>query len=80
MRKRAHLGWLVACYVALAAYAGWAFYAGSKSGGGWASVVKVWPYLLAGGVTVAVFTVLFVWLALYSDRRGFDARAGLDKR
>lgn len=49
MRKRAHLGWLVACYVALAAYAGWAFYAGSKSGGGWASVVKVWPYLLAGG-------------------------------
>ena len=80
MRKHAGLGLLLACYAALAAYAAWAFYAGSRSGGGWISLRHAWPYLLAGVLTVAAVTGLFVWLAFFSERRGYDKRVGLDKR
>lgn len=79
MRKPASIGLLVACYAALAAYAAWAFYTGSKVGSGWTSLLHAWPYLLAGVLTVAVVTGLFIWLAFYSKRRGYDERAGLDK-
>jgi hypothetical protein len=79
MRKPAAIGLLVVCYAALAALAAWAFYAGSKVYGGWTSLVHAWPYLLAGVATVAVVTGLFVWLAFYSERRGYDDRAGVNK-
>jgi hypothetical protein len=78
MRKPASLGLLVACYAVFFAYAAWAFYSGSKTDGGWTSLTHAWPYLLAGGLTVAAATGLFVWLAFYSERRGHDDRAGGD--
>jgi cation transporter-like permease len=78
MRKHPFLGLLIACYVALAGFTAWAFYSGSKTGRGWASVIHAWPYLLAGVLTVAAVTGLFVWLAFFSERRGYDERAGLD--
>ena len=78
MRKHVSIGLLMVCYAGVAAYAAWAFYKGS-AGGGWASLLQVWPYLLAGVLTVAGVTALFVWLAFYSDRRGCDDRVDLDK-
>jgi len=80
MRKYTSVGLLVACYAALAAYAAWAFYAGSKVGGGWTSLRHAWPYLLAGVLTVAAVTGLFIWLAFYSERHGYDDHAGSNKR
>jgi hypothetical protein len=75
MRKRASIGLLLVTCAGLAAYAVWAFHAGSAAGGGWASLVHAWPYLLAGVLTVGVVTALFVGVAFYSERRGFDERA-----
>jgi hypothetical protein len=83
MRRHAPLfglGLVLACLAAFAVYGGWAFYAGSNIGDGWVGPLSVWPYLLAGGLTVAAVIALFVWLASYSERRGYDDRAGLDKR
>jgi hypothetical protein len=80
MRKHTSLGLLVACYVALAGFAAWQFYAGSRNGAGWTSLLHAWPYLLAGVITVAAVTGLFVWLAFYSERRGYDDRTGLKRR
>jgi hypothetical protein len=80
MRKRTSLWLLVACYAALAAFAAWAFYRGSGTGDGWTSLLQAWPYLLAGVLTVAAVTGLFVWLAFYSERRGYDERTGLRRR
>lgn len=80
MRLPASVGLLVVCYAALAAYAAWTFYLGSKIGSGWTSLRHAWPYLLAGGVTVGVVIGLFVWVAFHSERRGYDDRAGSDKR
>lgn len=70
MRKHTSLGLLIACYAALAGFAAWAFYSGSKVGSAWTSLVHAWPYLLAGVLTVAAVTGVFVWLAFYSERRG----------
>jgi hypothetical protein len=42
-------------------------------------VHEAWPYLLAGAATVAGVMTLFIWLAFYSDRRGYDQRAGRDR-
>jgi hypothetical protein len=80
MRKHASIGLLVVCYAALAIYASWAFYTGSKIGSGWTSLVHAWPYLLAGALTVAGVTGLFIWLAFYSERHGYDEHVGQDKR
>jgi len=79
MRKHAALGLPVICLAIIAAYAGLAFYRASKTGGGWVSLIAAWPYLLAGVATVAGVIVLFVWLAVYSDRHGYDRRAGRDR-
>jgi len=49
-------------------------------GGGWSSLFHVWPYLLAGALTVAAVTGLSIWLAFYSEKRGYDERAGQDRR
>jgi hypothetical protein len=80
MRKSASIGLLAASYAALAGYAAWAFYKDREAGGGWTSLFHAWPYLLAGVLTVAAVTGLFVWLAFWSERRGYDKRTGLDKR
>lgn len=80
MRRYRSLGLLVLLYMAFAGYAGWAFYAGSKIGSGWNSLAHAWPYLLAGALTIAVVTALFVWVAFYSERHGYDERAGLGDR
>lgn len=83
MSKHAHsFGVLVgiaafAVLAASAAYAGWAFFEGSKVGAGWAGLSTAWPFLLAGVLTVAVVIALFVRLAFYSERHGYDERADL---
>jgi hypothetical protein len=79
MRKRAALALPIVCFATVAAYAAWAFYKVSKSNSGWASVLHVWPYLLAGVATVAAVMILFIRLAFYSDRHGYDQRAGRDR-
>jgi hypothetical protein len=38
------------------------------------------PYLLAGAVTVECVIGAFVWLAFYSERRGYDDRGGAHHR
>lgn len=65
---------------AVATYVAWAFYAASKVGLGWAGLRSAWPYLFAGSLTVAAVIVGFVWLAFFSERRGYDDRAGLSDR
>jgi hypothetical protein len=60
---------------AIAAYIGWAFHAASEIGFGWAGLRPALPYLLAGVVTVECVIAAFVWLALFSERRGYDDRA-----
>jgi hypothetical protein len=62
----------------VAAYAVWAFYAASKIGFGWAGLRSAWPFVLAGSLTVECVIAAFVWLAFFSERRGYDDRAGLD--
>ena len=69
-------------FVAVAAFAasfGWAFHAGSKIGLGWAGLTRALPFLLAGVVTVEALIGAFVWLAFYSERHGYDDRAGIDR-
>jgi hypothetical protein len=82
MRRRRHrilgLLFLFIAVAAVAAYVGWAFGAGSRIGHGWAGLGPALPYLLAGAVTVECVIAAFVWLAFYSERRGYDDRAGTD--
>jgi hypothetical protein len=80
MRKNPSLALLAVCLAAVVGYAIWAFSRDSSIGGGWTSLSQTWPYLLAGVLTVAAVLGLFVWLALYSDRRGYDARVGRKRR
>jgi len=80
MHKRAALAVPIICLAIVAIYAGWAVHKASKLGAGWASLIGTWPYLLAGVATVVAVMVLFIWLAFYSDRRGYDRRAGRDRR
>jgi hypothetical protein len=80
MRKHAAIALPMACLAIIAACAGWAFYRGAKLGDGWAGVLQVWPYLAVGVLTVVVVMALFLWLAFYSDRHGYDERAGRDER
>jgi hypothetical protein len=79
MRKHPSLWLFAVCLAAIAGYGGWAFYRGSEADGGWTSLLQAWPYLLAGVLTFAACLGLFVWLALYSDKHGYDARIGRDK-
>jgi len=80
MRKHPSLVLLAACLVGIGLFAAWAFTRGARFAGGWAIMHQVWPYILAGVLTFAAVLGGFVWLALYSDRRGFDTRAGHDRR
>jgi hypothetical protein len=60
----------------LAVYAGWAIHAGAGVGLGWRGFATAWPFLLAGALTLAAVIGAFVWLAFFSERRGYDDRAG----
>ena len=60
---------------AFAAWAAWTVHAGSKIGLGWTGLGSAWPYLIAGVLTVAGVIAAFVWLAFFSERRGYDDRA-----
>jgi len=55
-----------------AVFAGWAFFAMSKVGGGWRSLGPIWPYVAGGAVMVAVVAGVLMWLAFYSARHGYD--------
>jgi hypothetical protein len=74
-RRALVLSFVFLAVAAVAAYVGWAVYAASKIGQGWTGLGQAWPYLLAGVVTVEAVIGAFVWLAFYSERRGYDDRA-----
>lgn len=57
---------------AFAVFAGWAFFAGSRLGGGWRSLGPIWPYLLGGVAVVAALAGFLMWLAFYSANHGYD--------
>jgi hypothetical protein len=73
------LGILLVALAAVAAYAGWAFHAASAIGFGWTGLRPALPYLLAGVLTVGGVIGAFVWLAFFSERRGYDDRARVDR-
>jgi len=77
MRARTALyaGLFLLGLAAFAAWAVWAVHAGAKVDLGWTGLGSAWPYLLAGVLTVACVIAGFVWLAFFSERRGFDDRA-----
>ena len=64
---------------AVLAYGVWASAQGAKIGLGWDGFASAWPYLLAGVLTVAVVIAVFVRLAVISQKRGYDDRAGVQK-
>lgn len=79
MRKHALvLGLTFAGLAAFAVFAGWAFYQGSRLGGGWRSLGPVWPYVVGGVLVVAALAGVLMWLAFYSARHGYDDRIDLD--
>jgi hypothetical protein len=82
MRRRRILvpGLAFVAIAVFAGYFGWAFHAASKVGQGWTGLGPALPFLLAGVVTVECVIAAFVWLAFYSERRGYDDRAGGDHR
>lgn len=72
---------LVLIFAALAgaaAYFGWAFHAASKINRGWTGLDAALPFLLAGVVAVEALIGGFVWLAVYSEKHGYDDRAGTE--
>lgn len=73
------LGVVFVALAAIAAYAGWAFYTASKIGFGWTGLASALPYLLAGVATVGCVIAVFVRLAVFSERRGYDDSAGIDR-
>ena len=73
MRKHAIvLGLTFIGLAGFAVFAGWAFFEGSKLGGGWRSLGPIWPYVLGGIVVVAALAGGLMWLAFYSANRGYD--------
>jgi len=80
MRRRGLIFAALLFLALAAAWAGWAIKAGAKLGWGWRGLGEAWPYLFAGVLTVAGVIVGFVWLASFSERRGYDDRAHFDDR
>jgi hypothetical protein len=75
MRKHATVvGLAFAGFAAFALYAGWAFYMGSRLGGGWRSLEPILPFVLGGCVAVAALTGALMWLVFYSADHGYDNR------
>jgi hypothetical protein len=74
---------VVLTFVGLAGFsllAGWAFFSGSNLSDSWRTLAAVWPYLLVAAVITAAFAGLFMWLAFYSTRNGYDDRIDPDRR
>lgn len=64
---------------AFAVFAGWAFFAADKIGGGWrSSLAPIWPYVAGGAVVVAALSGFLMWLAFYSANHGYDDRIDPD--
>lgn len=61
--------------LAVAAYAAWTVLAASRLGAGWEGLGSAWPYLLAGVLTVGAAIAVFLRLAFFSARKGYDDRA-----
>jgi len=78
-RRALVLSLVFVAVAAFAAYAAWAIQAGAKIDRGWTGLRPALPYLLAGVATVEAVIAGFVWLAFYSERRGYDDLAGLDR-
>jgi hypothetical protein len=79
MRK--HVAILALSFLALAGFAlfaGWAFYATSKMGSGWADLRPIWPYVLGGVIVTAGLAGFLMWLAFYSANHGYDDRIDPD--
>lgn len=80
MRKHAVvLGLAFLGLAAFAVFAGWAFFAASAIGGGWASLGPIWPYVVGGVVVVAALAGFLMWLAFYSANHGYDDRMDEDR-
>lgn len=80
MRK--HAGLLIVTFLGLtgfAAFVVWAFMSTSSTGGGWQSLLPIWPYVLGGVIATGALTGGLMWLAFYSSRKGYDDRAGHDE-
>lgn len=77
-RRALTLCLLFVAVAAVAAYVVWAFQAGARVDHGWAGLRPALPYLLAGVATVGCVIWAFVRLAVYSESRGYDDRAGMD--
>jgi hypothetical protein len=80
LRKHPSLWLFLACLAGFAAYAAWVFHKSSAPDAGWTALRHAWPFLLAGVATVAAVIGFFVWLAVYSDKKGYDARIGHDDK
>jgi hypothetical protein len=65
---------------AVCAYVIWAIVAASRLGAGWAGLGSAWPFLLAGVVTVGLAIAGFLRLAFFSQSRGYDDRADINRR
>lgn len=73
MRKHAVvLGLTFVGLAAFAVFAGWAFFEGSKMGGGWRSLGPIWPYVVGGVVVTGALAGFLMWLAFYSANHGYD--------
>jgi hypothetical protein len=57
------------------AFVVWAFFAASHLGGGWGSLLPIWPYVLGGVIATGALTGGLMWLAFYSANHGYDDRA-----
>lgn len=64
----------LAALAGFAAYAAWAFFITREVGGGWRSLLPIWPYVLGGVLAVAALAGALLWLVFYSARHGYDDR------
>jgi len=81
MGLRKHAVLLVLTFLALAGFAAfvaWAFLATAHTGGGWASLLPIWPYVLGGVIATGALTGVLMWLAFYSANHGYDDRIDKD--
>ena len=64
---------LVLALAGVAGFFGWAFYAsGGLVGAGDEGMTLVWIIFVAGVLVTGGLTGLFMWLAFFSSRRGYD--------
>ena len=73
MRKHAVvLGLMFLGLAGFAAFVVWAFLATAHTGGGWGSLLRIWPYVLGGVLATGGLTGVLMWLAFYSANRGYQ--------